>query len=406
MGDDSRLGMRRPDAYEAVSGTPAASGRGLKAFEAASFVRTLFASRLVFDPDLSVEELRGFSRTVREIEWLLLVLVLLYHAVLTPDDERASAIAMALFFFGAFILAFHYVNFYRRESYWKLAIETWVMIVFITWILTYTGRLESPLLNLYLLVVIASALILGKSTTFLQMVLIAACYLWLGYPERNFTLSATSYVTTFTAQLAPLVLVGYVTTMLASDIRSALVEIKSLSETDVLTGVYNMRAFAVLSENIARQAERYSRPFALLMIDSDSLKSVNDEYGHEAGNRLLKLTTRSIQSQLRESDLVARFGGDEFVVLLPETPCAGAAAVAGKILKVIQSSPLSVRDKIIPVTASIGVACYPDHGGSMEAIKEKADKAMYASKSAGKNRVTLYGAETPAAIAAATAGTR
>lgn len=357
--------------------------------EARSF-RALLPSRFVFDPDLSAEELRGFSRTVREIEWLLLVLVLLYHAVLTPDDETSSAIAMALFFFGAFVLAFHYLNFYRRQSYWKLAIETWVMILFITWVLMYTGRLESPLLNLYLLVVIASALILGKSTTLLQMVLIAACYLWLGYPERNEALTVTSYVTTLTAQLAPLVLVGYITTMLASDIRSALLEIKSLSETDVLTGVYNMRAFAVLSENISRQAERYSRPFALLMIDSDSLKTVNDKYGHEAGNRLLKLTTRCIQSQLRESDLIARFGGDEFVVLLPETPCDGAVAVANKILKTIQTSPLSVRERNVAVTASIGVACHPEHGSSIEAIKEKADKAMYASKSAGKNRVTVY----------------
>ena len=360
-----------------------------------------FGSRLVFDPELSAEELRGFSRTVREIEWLLLVLVLLYHAVLTPDDESANAIAMALFFFGAFVLAFHYVNFYRRESHWKLAIETWVMIVFITWVLTYTGRLESPLLNLYLLVVIASALILGKSTTFLQMVLIAACYLWLGYPERNLALTVASYVTTLTAQLAPLVLVGYITTMLANDIRRALIEIKSLSETDVLTGLHNMRAFAVLSENIVRQAERYSRPFALLMIDSDSLKTVNDRYGHEAGNRLIKLTTSCIQSQLRQSDLVARFGGDEFVVLLPETPCAGATAVAEKILKAIQTSPLPVHGRNIPVSASIGVACYPEHGGSIEAIKEKADKAMYASKTAGKNRVTVYGVEAAQSTAMA-----
>ena len=360
----------------------------------AHFLRAVVPSNLVFDPDLSAEELRGFSRTVREIEWLLLVLVLLYHAVLTPDDESATAIAMALFFFGAFVLAFHYVNFYRKQSYWKLAVETWVMIVFITWILMYTGRLESPLLNLYLLVVIASALILGKSTTFLQMVLIAACYLWLGYPERNISLTVTSYVTTLTAQLAPLVLVGYITTMLASDIRSALLEIKSLSETDVLTGVYNMRAFAVLSENIVRQAERYSRPFSLLMIDSDSLKTINDSHGHEAGNQLLRLTTRCIQSQLRESDLIARFGGDEFVVLLPETPCAGGLAVASKILNCIQGTPLALHGTNVAVSASIGVACYPDHGSSIESIKEKADKAMYASKSGGKNRVTLFSFDT------------
>lgn len=350
-------------------------------------------SNLVFDPNLSAEELRGFARTLREIEWLLLVLVLLYHAVVVPDHESSTALAMAIFFFGAFVLGFHYINFYRNETYWKLAIETWVMIAFITWVLIYTGRLESPLLNLYLLVVIASALILGKSTTFLQMVLIAACYLWLGYPERNQALTFTSYVTTLTAQLAPLVLVGYITTMLSSDIRRALVEIKSLSETDALTGMFNMRAFSVLSDNISRQAQRHSRSFGVLMIDSDSLKSVNDRYGHEAGNRLLKLTTRCIQSQLRESDLVARYGGDEFIVVLPETPCSGAVSVADKILRSIQSTPLSIRDKTVHVTASIGVACRPDHGNSLETIKEKADKAMYASKAAGKNRVTVYGGD-------------
>jgi diguanylate cyclase (GGDEF)-like protein len=161
-----------------------------------------------------------------------------------------------------------------------------------------------------------------------------------------------------------------------------------------------MRAFSVLAENISRQAERYSRPFALLMIDSDSLKTINDKHGHEAGNGLLKLTTRCIQSQLRESDLVARFGGDEFVVLLPETACTGAAAVANKILKTIQSSPFAHRDKNISVSVSIGVACHPEHGSTIEVIKEKADKAMYASKSAGKNRVTVYASEGLSAPAA------
>jgi diguanylate cyclase (GGDEF)-like protein len=258
------------------------------------------------------------------------------------------------------------------------------MIVFITWILTYTGRLESPLLNLYLLVVIASALILGKSTTFLQMVLIAACYLWLGYPERNQALSVTSYVTTLTAQLAPLVLVGYITTMLSSDIRRALLEIKSLSETDVLTGVYNMRAFSVLAENISRQAERYSRPFALLMIDSDSLKTINDKHGHEAGNGLLKLTTRCIQSQLRESDLVARFGGDEFVVLLEDLrDREHAVAVVEKIIEEMHR-PLKLEGFEVGVTTSIGIA-YAHAGADGDTLLKRADKALYEAKAAGRD---------------------
>ena len=104
------------------------------------------------------DELKGFSRTITEIEWLLLILVLIYLVAGGPTGESRAAIAMALCFFGAFILSLHYVSFYRQESLVKLAIETWVMIIFITWVVHYAGRISSPLLNLYLLPIIASAL--------------------------------------------------------------------------------------------------------------------------------------------------------------------------------------------------------------------------------------------------------
>lgn len=345
---------------------------------------------LIFDPSLSAEELRGFTRTVAEIEWLLLILVLLYHVVLEPDPVSSAALAMAMFFFAAFVIAFHFINFYRPESQWKLAFETLVMIVFITWVLAYTGRLESPLLNLYLLVIITTALTLGKRVTLLVMALLAGCYLWLGYDGVTDGRGLTSFATTLMIKLAPLLLVAYITTMLAVDIRRAVTQVRTLAETDVLTGLFNMRAFTVLAENVLKQAARYRRPFSLLMIDSDSLKAVNDRYGHEAGNELLRLTTRSIRKELRESDLVARYGGDEFIVLLPETGASGAMHVAEKIRRSIAYTPLHYNGTDIPITASIGVACYPEHGASLDVLKQKADQAMYASKNGGKNRAALF----------------
>lgn len=348
-------------------------------------------SNLIFDPALSAEELRGFARTVAEIEWLLLILVMLYHLALVPDQESSAALAMAMFFFAAFVLGFHYVNFYRRETHWKLAIETWVMIVFITWVLYYTGKLESPLLNLYLLVVITSCLTLGKLATLLQMALIVACYAWLGFEGAAYTKGYSELVATLGAQVAPILLVAYVTTMLSADIRRALTQIKLLSETDELTGTLNKRAIDIVSERIYKQAARYARPFSVLMIDSDSLKSVNDTYGHEAGNRLLKLTVQCIQNQLREADIVGRYGGDEFLVLLPETPGSAAAGVGARIRQSIEATPLSIRDRTVNITASIGVAAYPEHGNDFESVMKKADQAMYASKNKGKNQVTVAG---------------
>lgn len=342
---------------------------------------------LIFDPSLSREELRGFSRTVAEIEWLTVILVLLYLAVLSPERDEAAALAIGTVLFAGFVLGFHYLNFYRSESNWKIAIETWVMLGFITWVLVHTGRLESPLVNLYLLVVITTALTLGKFATLLQMALIGACYLWLG--DALLSEAPMQYFPRLAAQLAPLILVAYVTTMLSSDIRRALVHIKMLSETDELTGVLNMRAFSAVADRLARQSVRYNRPYTVLMVDSDSLKTVNDTHGHEAGNRLLKMLVSAIQAQLRETDVVARFGGDEFVVLLPETASVGAEKLATRIRQRVEASALSTREIPVATTVSIGIASYPEHGSDFKSIIEGADRALYSSKTTGKNRVTV-----------------
>src|SRR5688572_2487426 len=324
---------------------------------------------LHFDPTLSPDELRGFTRTVAEIEWLLLILVMLYQVVLAPDGESAAALMMAMFFFAAFVLAFHYANFYRKESHWKIALETWVMIGFITWVLAYTGGVNSPLADLYILVVIVSALTLGKIATLLEMALITACFIMLGHPVRQEELLSLPFGARLLAQISPMLLVGYITTMLSADIRAAyghsFGQMKLLSETDPLTGVMNVRGLAVAADQIFRQAERYARPFSVLMIDSDSLKIVNDSLGHEAGDRLLKLTVQCIQHELRKNpmrppDIVARYGGDEFLVLLPETPASNAVGVAERIRKEMESTPISSRGQTVTATVSIGIACYPN----------------------------------------------
>ena len=122
--------------------------------------------------------------------------------------------------------------------------------------------------------------------------------------------------------------------------------------------------------------------------------------GHEAGDRLLKLTVQSIKNELRtnpmrQPDVVARYGGDEFVVLLPETPGNSAVGVAERIRKAMESTPVSAHGKTIVATVSIGVACYPSDGLDFDSVLEKADQAIYTSKSGGKNRVTLFSALPP-----------
>ena len=336
------------------------------------------------------EELRGLSRTVAEIEWLLLILVLLYQVFGGPAAEDQAAISASLFFFAAFVLGFRYANFYKTESRWKIAIETFVMLLFITWALRFTGRLASPLVNVYLLVIITSALALGKLTTMLEMALIAACFVLLGGNARPDKLFSLAYLGGLVAQLAPMLLVAYITTMFSADIRFGLNRARLLSETDDLTGLYNMRGFTIVVDRLFAQAMRYNRPASMLMIDSDNLKAVNDRYGHEAGNRLLKMVAKCIETELRHTDVLARYGGDEFVALLPETAPDRAIEVAQRIVKAVATAPLEFEGKRIETSVSIGLACHPEDGRSIDTVQARADRAMYLAKEQGRNRVVKF----------------
>ncbi|HUO44631.1 MAG TPA: GGDEF domain-containing protein [Burkholderiales bacterium] len=342
-------------------------------------------------PALEADELKGFSRTIAEIEWLLVILVLLYQVVQQPGRQDAAPVYWGLLLFSAFVAGFRYFNVYRTESRWKLATETWAMIVFITWTIYHTGRLDSPLVNLYMLTIITSALALGKLITLLEVALIAACYVFLGYATSLDEFFSMTHLGDFMTQLAPMLLVAYITTMLSADIRNALSRIKLISETDDLTGVYNMRAFMVIADRSHKQAVRYGQTYAILMVDSDDLKKINDAYGHESGNRLLKMTVGCIQQSLRETDVFARYGGDEFIALLPQTSNDGALEVAERIRKSVETTPLETRGKQVTTTVSIGIAIFPEHGEELSSVMDRADQALYGSKKDGRNSISIAG---------------
>jgi len=337
------------------------------------------------------EELRGLSRTVAEIHWLLLIVVLLFllFGGSKGDAEAYAAISSGLFFYAALVMAFRYANFYRRETRWKIGIETLGMIALITWALHHSGGLSSPLVNTFLLPVITSALTLGKLVTIAQAVLIAACELLLGAglsPE----LYSLAFLGGLIAQLAPVILVAYVTMMFSADIRYGLNHARLLSQTDELTGLYNRRGFGILANRLFGQAMRYERPASVLMIDSDNLKSVNDTHGHEAGNQLLKQVSKTILAELRFSDVAARYGGDEFILLLPETPAQGAMDVAERIRSAIATMPLDVGGIRVKTSVSIGVAVYPEDGRGIDTIVARADRGLYQAKEQGRNRVIRF----------------
>lgn len=164
------------------------------------------------------------------------------------------------------------------------------------------------------------------------------------------------------------------------------------AQLDSLTGAYT-RGFAMeVMERALVRAQGDSRPLAVLMLDLDHFKRVNDAHGHARGDLVLKQTTRAMQSTLRADDIVGRFGGEEFVVLLPGADLAQALGAAERCRSAVQKMKVPGAP-YLSVTASVGVAAFPDHGTELDALLKASDGAMYAAKAAGRNRIEA--AEAP-----------
>jgi diguanylate cyclase (GGDEF)-like protein len=166
---------------------------------------------------------------------------------------------------------------------------------------------------------------------------------------------------------------------------------RELSVRDELTGLYNRRHFLHVLQLEWKRASRFHHPLSLLMLDVDHFKKYNDTYGHKEGDRVLKQMGHLLMKTLREVDTLARFGGEEFVVVLPDTDRNGALAVGEKLRRIVESEKFTLTDQNpIPVTMSVGVANYPDDVIMLEDLIDHADMALYDAKDQGRNRVVAY----------------
>lgn len=166
--------------------------------------------------------------------------------------------------------------------------------------------------------------------------------------------------------------------------------IAHMAEHDALTGLLNRRSFQKELEKWSQFALRYQRHVALIFIDLDEFKYVNDTYGHSAGDRYLTGVSELLTKALRTTDTVARWGGDEFAILLPETTKEASIEVANKLLQLFNQADLDIGGQKLRPSASIGMALFPEHGADLEELIVYADAAMYEAKSAGRNCWRLY----------------
>lgn len=165
--------------------------------------------------------------------------------------------------------------------------------------------------------------------------------------------------------------------------------------TDWLTGLYNRGAFRSAALRELRRAQRYRQTLSVIFFDLDDFKVVNDRFGHELGDQVLREVSRLLRRSVRDVDVAARFGGEEFAVLLPETGRSGAVAVADRVRNSIikQTNVRDPHEEPLKLTVSGGIAVYPDDGGELGDLLRQADAALYRAKAAGKNCIVAQWVE-------------
>ncbi|MGZ9160957.1 MAG: GGDEF domain-containing protein [Candidatus Limnocylindrales bacterium] len=332
---------------------------------------------------------RAYDRVVRIASWIFLLATTTIVGVTNLWPQNQAAIFALLALAGLFVLIIHDLLPAHTLGAAKFVLEGSVAITVATMLVALTGGVASPFFFVYPLIVGGAALVVTPPITLGLALTAALGYLLavvIGSPDG----AISNPITTATVgiNLTAMILLAYIAMVIAREQRRSRDAAIRLSTIDPLTALFNRGFFfAALEREIARSA-RSGRGFCLLMMDLDELKTVNDRLGHFHGDRVLRSVGHVINDGVRRIDTAARYGGDEFVVLLPETDPTGAFVLAEKIRIGVHELDIDLPDDTVKPSLSVGVVSYPDDGNTADELMISADGAMYASKRAGKNRVT------------------
>ena len=362
-----------------------------------------------------LSEARGLSRsaeadvaaatvenTLRVVWWLTITIVLLGVGI--SGSFVADQAPIFLLGGGAVVavVVFHELLRSRARRGMARFAELVVAIALIAGLLALTGFASSPFSMLFALVTVAAALAHGARAGLVAAVLATAAFAAVLVADPQLATYGTSDALRLSIGIGATWLLAFVSIAYADHQRRVMERAIDLSRTDALTGLYNRsQLFATLEQEVSR-TRRSDRGFCLLMIDLDGLKAINDTGGHLRGDEVLRAIGAVIARSTRTVDSAYRFGGDEFVVLLPETDIVGAFVVAEKIRLGAEELDVTLVGAVgdePQVSVSIGLVSHPEDGLSAEELMAAADRAMYQAKSLGKNQISGNPRPRPALLA-------
>ncbi len=331
-----------------------------------------------------------FNMVTRVVAWSSILIVLLIVGLSQLWQPVQPQIMATLILAGIFALVVQERMPLGRLARARVIVEGSAAIVILTMLVLLTGNSASPFFFLYVLLIGAMALLTSRAAALTLTVEAAIAYTVAVFTGPLDAAASREAFTRVAINLVALVFVAYAGMVVARVQRRTHDAAIRLSTLDALTELYNRAFLFNAVDREINRAQRFGRGFCLLMMDLDGLKGINDLYGHHQGDVVLRGVAQIIRTNVRLVDVAARYGGDEFVAILPETDPTGANVVAEKIRQTTAELVVRVGGRRTGASLSIGVVAYPDDGHTADELMLAADAAMYSAKRAGKNRVMGY----------------
>jgi diguanylate cyclase (GGDEF)-like protein len=328
----------------------------------------------------------ALDRIIRVATWVFLFAVTTIVAVTDLWGDRQTAILVLVGLAALYTFVLHELVPPRVPDAFLLIVEGAMAVLFAAVLVALTGGVGSPFFFALPLIVVGAAIVVTPGMALALTAGAALAYV-VAVLEPSPALAEAS-LATIAVNLTALGLIGYIGMAVGREQRRARTETSRLATVDALTGLRTRPyLFAALERELSR-SQRTGRAFCLLMIDMDDLKGINDRLGHLAGDRALRLVGDVVLAGIRRIDTGARFGGDEFVVLLPETDSTGGWILAEKIRQGVAAAGIEIDGAVAPTSVSVGLVTYPQDGERVGELLERADEAMYRSKRGGRDRTT------------------
>lgn len=346
------------------------------------------------------------------IRWLYTVFVFLFFFAANYFSNNIYINYRALFLITALAILGNLMFFFTLKKNTKLpekdqdydtysslaSIQLDFDLVILALLIYYSGGFDSPLTVLFIFYIMVSTFFIYHKKAIKNTLIAVVLLVVIFFAGKGLEISSGKLTEMF-AFTVILFFAFFISAFLSKYLRKNektlhdfLERTSELSVTDSLTGLYNQAHFLLLLNLQLEKARRYDLTFSVMMFDVDHFKNYNDSNGHLQGSEVLKTIAVMMKNVFRASDVLGRYGGDEFVVLLSRSDKVGAYLAADRLREIVEKEPFASREKqpLGKITLSIGVAGFPEHGATIDELLDNVDRALYMAKKTGRNRVIIY----------------